>query len=117
MLGDTFIGYVSIKIHPCSEIMRFPVFQELSRSLESASGKLFAVKCDVSNESDVLAAFKWVKDNLGGVDILINNAAVLTDTSLTGKWLQHYKKQVKLVLRFHQPCTVGLSALHEPSFV
>jgi len=79
--------YVSNKIRPCSEIMRFTLFQELSKSLESASGKLFAVKCDVSNESDVLAAFKWVKDNLGGVDILVNNAAVATDTSLTGKWL------------------------------
>jgi len=93
------------------------VFQELSRSLESVSGKVFAVKCDVSNESDVLAAIKWVKDNLGGEDFVINNAAVATDTSLTGKWLQQCKKQVKLVLRFHQPCTVGLSALHEPSFV
>jgi NAD(P)-dependent dehydrogenase (short-subunit alcohol dehydrogenase family) len=87
MFGDTFIAYVSKKIHLCSEIMWFPLFQELSKSLESASGKLYAVKCDVSNESDVLAAFKWVKDNLGGVDILINNAAVATDTSLTGKWL------------------------------
>jgi NADP+-dependent farnesol dehydrogenase len=48
---------------------------------------LYAVKCDISNESEVLAAFKWVKDNLGGVDILINNAAFLSDTSLTGKWL------------------------------
>jgi len=65
----------------------FTLFQELSRSLESATGKLYAVKCDIGNESDVLAAFKWVKDNLGGVDILINNAAVATDTSLTGKWL------------------------------
>jgi NAD(P)-dependent dehydrogenase (short-subunit alcohol dehydrogenase family) len=65
----------------------FNLFQELSRSLESESGKLFAVKCDVSNESDVLAAFKWIKDNLGGVDILINNAAVATETSLTGRWL------------------------------
>jgi NAD(P)-dependent dehydrogenase (short-subunit alcohol dehydrogenase family) len=61
------------------------LFQELSRSLESATGKLYAVKCDIGNESDVLAAFQWVKDNLGGVDILINNAAVATDTSLTGK--------------------------------
>ena len=87
MLGHTFIACISNKIHPCSEIMRFTLFQELSNSLESASGKLFAVKCDVSNESDVVAAFTWVKDNFGGVDILINNAAVATDTSLTGMWL------------------------------
>jgi NAD(P)-dependent dehydrogenase (short-subunit alcohol dehydrogenase family) len=63
------------------------LFQELSKSLQSATGKLYAVKCDISNESEVLAAFKWVEDNLGGVDILINNAAVLTDTSLTGELL------------------------------
>jgi NADP+-dependent farnesol dehydrogenase len=63
------------------------LFQELSKSLESASGKLYALKCDIGNESDVLVAFQWVTDNLGGVDILINNAAVGTDTSLTGKWL------------------------------
>jgi NAD(P)-dependent dehydrogenase (short-subunit alcohol dehydrogenase family) len=70
------------------------LFQELSTSLQSATGKLYPAKCDISNESEVLAAFKWVKDNLGGVDILINNAAVATDTSVTGKWLQHGKKQV-----------------------
>jgi NAD(P)-dependent dehydrogenase (short-subunit alcohol dehydrogenase family) len=97
--------------------MSFTLFQELSRSLESETGKLYPVKCDISNESEVLAAFKWVKDNLGGVDILINNAAVSTDTSVTGKWPKHYKKQVKLALRFHHPCIVGLGALHKQSVV
>ena len=86
ILGDTFIAYVSNQIQACSDIM-LTLFQELSKSLESATGKLYGVKCDVSKQSDVLAAFKWVKDNLGGVDILINNAAVLFDTSLTSKCL------------------------------
>jgi NAD(P)-dependent dehydrogenase (short-subunit alcohol dehydrogenase family) len=58
------------------------MFQELSKSLKSAKGKLYAVKCDASKESDVQTAFKWVKDNLGGVDILVNNAAVAYYTSL-----------------------------------
>ena len=65
----------------------FTVSQELSKSLQAETGKLYAVKCDVTNNSDIETAFKWVKDNLGGVDILVNNAAVATDTSLTGKWL------------------------------
>jgi NADP+-dependent farnesol dehydrogenase len=61
------------------------MFQELSKTLKSAKGKLHAVKCDVSKESDVQAAFKWVKANLGRVDILINNAAVAYDVSLSSK--------------------------------
>jgi NAD(P)-dependent dehydrogenase (short-subunit alcohol dehydrogenase family) len=61
------------------------VVQELSKSLKSEKGKLYAVKCDVTNESDVQAAFKWAKDNLGGVDILVNNAAVAYNTSLISK--------------------------------
>jgi hypothetical protein len=60
-------------------------FQELSKSLESARGKLYAVKCDVGNETDVKTTFKWFKDNLGGVDILVNNAGVAYDASLIGK--------------------------------
>jgi NAD(P)-dependent dehydrogenase (short-subunit alcohol dehydrogenase family) len=67
------------------------MFQELSKSLQSAKGKLYAVRCDASKESHVQAAFKWVKDNLGGVDILVNNAAVAYDTSLIGN--RHSKSE------------------------
>jgi NAD(P)-dependent dehydrogenase (short-subunit alcohol dehydrogenase family) len=61
------------------------VFQELSKSLQSETGKLYAVKCDVSKNSDIETAFKWVKDNLGGVDILVNNAAAALRSPLIGK--------------------------------
>jgi NADP+-dependent farnesol dehydrogenase len=61
------------------------VSQELSKSLQSETGKLYAIKCDVSKDSDNEMSFKWVKDNLGGVDILVNNAAVLIATPLIGK--------------------------------
>ena len=62
------------------------VCQELSKSLQSETGKLYAVKCDVTKNSDIETAFKWVKDNLGGVDILINNAGVAVRSPLIGKW-------------------------------
>jgi len=51
------------------------VSQEMLNSLQSATGKLYAVKCDVSKDSDTETAFKWIKDNHGVVDILVNNAA------------------------------------------
>jgi NAD(P)-dependent dehydrogenase (short-subunit alcohol dehydrogenase family) len=67
------------------------VFQALSKSLKSAKGKLYAVKCDVSKESDVQAAFKWAKTKLGGVDILVNNAAMGKDAPLTNKYPQEQR--------------------------
>jgi len=61
------------------------VSQELSKSLQSETGKLYAIKCDVTKDSNIETAFKWVKDNLGGVDILVNNAAVALNGPLIGK--------------------------------
>jgi NAD(P)-dependent dehydrogenase (short-subunit alcohol dehydrogenase family) len=61
------------------------VSQELSKSLQSATGKLYAVKCDVAKDSDIETAFKWIKENLGGVDILVNNAGVGVTSPLIGK--------------------------------
>uniref|UniRef100_A0A8D8IA19 Farnesol dehydrogenase n=1 Tax=Culex pipiens TaxID=7175 RepID=A0A8D8IA19_CULPI len=44
--------------------------------------RLHAVKCDVSKEEDILKAFSWVEEKLGGVDVLVNNAGVLRDAKL-----------------------------------
>ncbi|XP_021929710.1 farnesol dehydrogenase-like [Zootermopsis nevadensis] len=79
--------------------------QELSKSLKSAKGKLYAVKCDVSKESDVQGAFKWVKDNLGGVDILVNNAAAGYDTSLINGSTEEMKKMLDLNVLGLSVCT------------
>ena len=64
----------------------FTLSQELSKTLQAETGKLYAVKCDVTNNSDIETAFQWVKDNLGGVDILVNNAGVSPLSPLIGKW-------------------------------
>ena len=64
----------------------FTLSQELSKTLQAETGKLYAVKCGVTNNSDIETAFQWVKDNLGGVDILVNNAAAGGTTPVIGKW-------------------------------
>ncbi|XP_067003643.2 farnesol dehydrogenase isoform X2 [Anabrus simplex] len=56
--------------------------KELAASLKGAPGKLHAVKGDVSKEDDVLRTFAWIKENLGGVDVLINNAGVINEGNL-----------------------------------
>jgi len=48
-----------------------------------APGKLYAVKCDISRDDDVVKAFGWILFELGGVDVLVNNAGVVRMVSLT----------------------------------
>ncbi|XP_047120618.1 dehydrogenase/reductase SDR family member 11-like [Schistocerca piceifrons] len=55
-------------------------------------GTLYPLQCDVTCEENVLCAFKCIKENLGGVDVLINSAGVcrenLPTTGQTAEW-QH----------------------------
>ncbi|KAJ8931738.1 hypothetical protein NQ314_015270 [Rhamnusium bicolor] len=47
---------------------------QLAKKLSGKKGKLFPVKTDLTKEEDILNAFKWTKENLGPIHILINNA-------------------------------------------
>lgn len=56
-----------------------------SKVSKSSRGSLHAVKCDVTNEQEIKDAFAWVEKNLGGVDVLVNNAGVIRGTKLIDK--------------------------------
>ncbi|XP_052860261.1 farnesol dehydrogenase-like [Anopheles cruzii] len=50
---------------------------ELKAELSAeAAGRLHSVRCDVTKEKDILAAFLHVEQHFGGVDVLVNNAGV-----------------------------------------
>ncbi|KAG8277879.1 Dehydrogenase/reductase SDR member 11 [Homalodisca vitripennis] len=53
--------------------------QELADKLAQAQepGKLYALKVDLTKEEEILSAFGWVEKELGGADVLINNAGVV----------------------------------------
>ncbi|XP_049798355.1 dehydrogenase/reductase SDR family member 11-like [Schistocerca nitens] len=61
-----------------------------ARELKDAPGRLYPLQCDVSCEENVLRAFKWIKENLGGVDVLINSAGIcrenLPTSGQTAEW-------------------------------
>lgn len=38
----------------------------------------------MTNESEVSAAFAWIKDTLGGVDVFVNNAGIMKAGFLIG---------------------------------
>ncbi|RZC42510.1 adh short, KR, Epimerase, and/or NAD binding 10 domain containing protein [Asbolus verrucosus] len=73
---------------------RIELMEERSKQLSGKKGKLYAVKTDVTQEEDILQAFKWVSDNLGPVHILINNAGVTREGFLSDGKTEDWKKQL-----------------------
>ncbi|KAF2894110.1 hypothetical protein ILUMI_12064 [Ignelater luminosus] len=57
--------------------------EELSKTLSNKPGKLYPIKCDIGVEEEILGVFKWIKDNLGPIHVLINNAGLIKPTNLT----------------------------------
>ena len=51
---------------------------ERAAALTAAGGKALGLACDVSNELQVASAFATVAAQFGGIDILVNNAALFS---------------------------------------
>jgi NADP+-dependent farnesol dehydrogenase len=72
---------------------RVEKIEELSEKVdESKGGKIYAKKCDVENESEILEAFKWVADEFKKIDVFINNAGVFISNFLVDSDSESYRK-------------------------
>lgn len=56
--------------------------EELIKSIGETSGKVYAYKCDVSDQDSVKAAFQWIEEKFGSMHILINNAGIARNTMI-----------------------------------
>ncbi|HCW86708.1 MAG TPA: beta-ketoacyl-ACP reductase [Dialister sp.] len=56
--------------------------EAVKKEIEDAGGKAFTVQGDVSKSEDVDRIFKIVKDEFGGLDVLVNNAGINRDALL-----------------------------------
>lgn len=56
--------------------------EAVRKEIEDAGGKAFTVQGDVSKSEDVDRIFKTVKDEFGGLDVLVNNAGINRDALL-----------------------------------
>lgn len=50
--------------------------QELANTLKGSKAKLYALKCDVTNEEEVKRVFQQIATNIGPVHILVNSAGI-----------------------------------------
>lgn len=49
----------------------------------NAKGKLYSLKCDISNDDDVKSGFEWIEKTFGTVNVLVNNAGISTLSAIT----------------------------------
>ena len=80
---DVVINYLTSKVEA----------ESLAKELSDKYGVVvLTCKCDVSNEEVVNSMIKFVEDKLGGVDILINNAAIDLSNMWHEKKVEDFKK-------------------------
>lgn len=71
--------------------------------------KINSMMCDVTKDESVEAAFRWVEDKFGGVEILINNAGMLRDIGKCGSPLPFM-----VLNKIHSLVSVGILEHDKP---
>lgn len=66
------------------------IVQILQKKMEdnNFSGQFRPLECDLTNENDILKAFKWIDENIGGIHFLINNAGIVRFSPILSKNIQ-----------------------------
>lgn len=105
------------------------VAREMAAQIGAAGGRAIALPMDVSKEADVVAAFASAEQQLGGLDLLVNNAGVehpypltemplsawqqVIDINLTGGFLCS-REAARLMLAANRSGTiVNITSVHE----
>jgi NADP-dependent 3-hydroxy acid dehydrogenase YdfG len=72
--------------------------KELADEITTAGGKALAVPTDVADARAAEGLIKTAKDELGSVDVLVNNAGVMLLGPILGADLEHWQRMVNVNL-------------------
>ncbi|XP_013389745.1 dehydrogenase/reductase SDR family member 11-like [Lingula anatina] len=61
---------------------RVELIEKTAKELEGETGRLIPMKCDLTVKSEIESMFRAIKDQVGGVDVCVNNAAYLSTQQL-----------------------------------
>ena len=78
---------------------------ELSEEIAGGGGKALAVPTDVSDESSARALIRTAKDELGSVDVLVNNAGVMLLGPIFGADTEDWQRMIDVNLLGLLYCT------------
>ncbi|MDE5540037.1 MAG: SDR family oxidoreductase [Bacilli bacterium] len=91
----------------CKVITCYSNSEENAKKLESEIGNenLLILKCDVSNEKQVVDMFKVAKERFGHLDYLVNNAGTFIDNLIKDFDIDDFKKVLDINLLGKVICT------------
>merc|ERR1711993_124439 len=97
-----FLCQNGVKVVGCAR--RLEKIEELKTDCKKS---LFAYKCDMRNEEEIKAMFKWVEDHpdLGKVDICIPNAGMSHDAKLIDGTMAEWRSMLDVNVLSLQLCT------------
>ncbi|XP_012539005.1 farnesol dehydrogenase [Monomorium pharaonis] len=72
---------------------RLEKLEELARNIKlEFKTEVCTLQCDVRREEDILKVFKWAEEKLGGIDVMINNAGVISPEEIIEGSTETYRK-------------------------
>jgi NAD(P)-dependent dehydrogenase (short-subunit alcohol dehydrogenase family) len=71
---------------------------DCARYIKSTGGRALGVTCDVTDEQQAIAAVGLARDTFGGIDILVNNAAIFNKKGVLDMPLDEWRRQLEIIL-------------------
>lgn len=72
--------------------------KQVAESIASGQGQAIALRMDVSEVSSVAAGAQSIRERFGGLDILVNNAAIVDIVGFDALTLEHYSRILRVNL-------------------
>jgi len=91
----------AIKLVECGLVVvglarRMPRLEELKKLMEknNYTGRFYPLVCDLTDENDILNAFKWIDENIGGINFMINNAGIIRISSILSGSTEYWQELI-----------------------